>query len=124
MEKLPLSPHLQIYKMPLSAFLSIMHRVTGLVFVMAVIMISILLLMLSLGEGAWRSFFDVMCSLKVRYWASVLIFSVHYHAMNGIRFLIWSFGLGVNLKSSNLAGILTLIISFIMTILFYQFFKL
>jgi len=35
--KLPLSPHLQIYRLPLSAILSITHRATGVILALGVI---------------------------------------------------------------------------------------
>ncbi|MFT7212503.1 MAG: succinate dehydrogenase / fumarate reductase cytochrome b subunit, partial [Granulosicoccus sp.] len=42
-DKRPLSPHLQVYKLPLTAYLSIAHRATGIVNSMAIVLLVLLI---------------------------------------------------------------------------------
>lgn len=100
----PLSPHLQIYRLPLVALMSISHRITGVALAAGT-----LLLALWLGAAAYGpDSFDLVSDL-LGSWLGMLIlfgFSVafNYHLCNGLRHLVWDAGRGFALttvKTSN-----------------------
>ena len=50
----PLSPHLQIYKLPLPALMSISHRITGVALSSGTILLAMWLLCLAGGEQSFN----------------------------------------------------------------------
>ena len=52
----PLSPHLQIYRWHISSLLSITHRISGVINLLALILIFFWLVVLSLGESNYELF--------------------------------------------------------------------
>jgi succinate dehydrogenase / fumarate reductase, cytochrome b subunit len=96
MRERPLSPHLQVYRWPLSMTMSILHRASGIAWWRA-----------RTGSwcgGCWRSppaarptrRFHVDCIGsplgELRLSASPL--AMMYHLLNGIRHLMWDIGWG------------------------------
>ena len=115
----PLSPHLQIYKMPLSAKLSILHRITGMILSLAsVILVYWLFSLAYLSDTAiaFQSFFSSTVG-KI-----VLIgftFSFVYHFCNGIRHLFSDAGKGFELETVNKSGIFVVVMAIILTTLIW-----
>ena len=58
----PLSPHLTIYRWPITMILSIMHRATGVALSIGLILLSSWLVTLYLGEQAYALFTLLMTS--------------------------------------------------------------
>ena len=54
-DKRPLSPHLQIYRLPMPAILSITHRFTGVILFSGSMLFSLWIVCLYLGERAFNS---------------------------------------------------------------------
>jgi succinate dehydrogenase / fumarate reductase cytochrome b subunit len=116
-DKRPLSPHLQIYKLPLSAKLSILHRGTGGALFFGLILMVTVLLSISVGGKLWQVMQTFLSS-----WFGYLIligftFSLYYHLFNGIRHLFWDIGKGLELKQANQTGIAVLVASIGLTII-------
>jgi succinate dehydrogenase / fumarate reductase, cytochrome b subunit len=100
----PLSPHLQIYKIQMTSFLSILHRVTGAVLVSALIALVFWILALASGplcHQRMMHFYETWLgkALLLAWWCC---FS--YHLSNGIRHLMWDAGYGYALKDVYLSG--------------------
>tara|TARA_B100000073_G_C23700851_1_gene560274 strand:+ start:1178 stop:1567 length:390 start_codon:yes stop_codon:yes gene_type:complete len=117
----PLSPHLQVYNLPLTALLSISHRITGVSLTLGVVLLSLWVLSAALGEEEYNLF-----SLFLNFWLGKLIlfgFSValFYHLCNGIRHLFWDIGMNFDLKKTMLADYTVLFSSIILTILVWFF---
>jgi len=101
--------------MPLSAKLSILHRLTGLALSLgAVIMVSWLFSL------AYRP--DVAVSLHAMFLSSigqvVLIawtFAFFYHFCNGIRHLFWDVGKGFEIDAVNRSGVIAVIAALVLT---------
>jgi len=88
----PLSPHLQVYRLPLTALLSITHRITGVGLTVGTLLLSYWLTSAAYGPDAYAnatafigSWFGYLCLLGF----SVCLF---YHLCNGIRHLFWDAG--------------------------------
>ena len=115
----PLSPHLQIYKWQISSLLSITHRVVGVINFFALIVICFWAISLFFGENFYRSFEIVLNTFFGKFLIISLCWTFSFQILNEIRHLIWDAGFGYDLKVSKISGVITLIGSFILTILFY-----
>jgi len=117
--KNPLTPHLQIYKWQISSLLSITHRITGVINAIAISLICIWFLLTInnekiLFENILNSFFGKFISIS-------LSWTFSFHILNEIRHLIWDVGYGFDPKISKITGYMTLITSFLLTIIIYFF---
>ena len=117
----PLSPHLQIYRWHISSLLSITHRIAGVINLLALILIFFWLVVLSLGESNYELFLSIINSF---FGKSILIgftWSMSFHLLSGIRHLVWDLGYGFEIKTANISGIIVIISSLALTILFWIF---
>ena len=115
----PLSPHLQIYKWHISSLLSITHRVVGVINFFALIVICFWAISLFFGENFYQSFEIVLNTFFGKFLIISLCWTFSFQILNEIRHLIWDAGFGYDLKVAKISGVITLIGSFILTILFY-----
>ena len=118
-EKNTLSPHLQIYKWHISSFLSITHRIVGVLNAAAITLICFFIIFLSFGETNFESFKNILQSFIGKFLIIMLCWSFSYHALNEIRHLVWDFGYGYDLKISRITGVITIIGSFVLPISIY-----
>lgn len=104
----PLSPHLQVYKLPMTALMSILHRMTGAALAIGTILVIAILLSAATGEGAYN---DVM-GFVGSWFGMILLFgwsvALFYHTLNGIRHLIWDMGYLFKIKNAERAGFIVL----------------
>ena len=115
----PLSPHLQIYRWHISSLLSITHRVVGVINFFALIIICFWAISLFFGENFYRSLEIVLNTFFGKFLIISLCWTFSFQILNEIRHLIWDAGFGFDLKVAKISGVITLIGSFILTILFY-----
>jgi len=113
----PLSPHLQIYRLPLAARLSIMHRFTGVLLSFGSCLLTYWLVALASGPKAYAMATGLLGS-----WIGIpilflLSFALFYHLCNGIRHLFWDVGLGFDLKTVDISGNAVILAAGAMTIL-------
>jgi succinate dehydrogenase / fumarate reductase cytochrome b subunit len=90
----PLSPHLDVYRLPLSALISIVHRGTGAFLTMGTIVLVWWLMALAGGEEAFMSMQSFMGSFFGRLVLFGWTFALFFHLSNGVRHLIWDAGYG------------------------------
>lgn len=90
----PVSPHLQIYRLPLTALTSISHRASGLILGAGMIIQVAWLWAAATNaeyfawwQGYFSSSFGRVC---VFFW----VFAMFYHMAAGIRHLVWDAGFG------------------------------
>ena len=57
--KEPLSPHIQIYKWHISSLVSISHRITGIINIVAITFICLIASLLILGESNYEMIIDL-----------------------------------------------------------------
>ena len=115
----PLSPHLQIYKWHISSLLSITNRVVGVINFFALMLICFWAISLFFGENFYRSFEIVLNTFFGKFLIISLCWTFSFQILNEIRHLVWDAGFGFDLKVAKISGVITLIGSFILTILFY-----
>lgn len=96
----PLSPHLQHYKLPLTAWLSITHRATGIVNSLAIVL---LVLLIASAAGSPDGF-EFMSAIANSWFGTLVLFgftlTLYYHLCNGIRHLFWDVGYGFELETA------------------------
>ena len=119
--KNPLSPHLQIYRWHISSLLSITHRITGIINLLALILIFFWLLTLSLGENNYELFLLIINSFFGKFILIGFSWSMSFHLLSGIRHLVWDLGYGFEIKTANISGTIVIIFSLAMTIIFWLF---
>ena len=116
-DKRPMSPHLQIYDLPLTARLSILHRGTGAVLFIGLLLMVWVLAAAAGGSESWQSMYGFLSS-----WFGKLIlfgftFSLYYHMCNGIRHLFWDIGKGFKLSDAERNGKIVIATSIALTVL-------
>ena len=111
----PLSPHLQIYRLPKSALISITHRATGIALSAGLPVFVLWLLALASGEKAYE------CFLKAAHHPIGVVmlmgwtWSFAFHLCSGIRHLIWDSVKMLDNSSVNKSNYAVLIFSTIIT---------
>ena len=115
----PLSPHLQIYRWHISSLLSITHRISGVVNLFSLILIFFWLIVLSLGESNYELFLLVINSFIGKFILIGFTWSMSFHILSGIRHLVWDMGYGFEIKTANISGVIVIISSLILTIIFW-----
>ena len=117
--KNPLSPHIQIYRWHISSLLSIIHRISGVINLLALILILFWLVILSLGESNYELFLLAINSFFGKFILIGFTWSMSFHLLSGIRHLFWDMGYGFEIKTANISGITVIIFSLILTIIFW-----
>ena len=117
--KNPLSPHLQIYRWHISSLLSITHRISGVINLLALVLIFFWLIFLSFGESNYELFLLIINSFFGKFILIGFTWSMSFHLLSGARHLAWDLGYGFEIKTANISGIIVIILSFIITIIFW-----
>ena len=115
----PLSPHLQIYKWQISSLLSITHRIVGVINFFAFILICFWSLSLFLGQSSYETIQIFLNTFFGKLLVISLCWTFSFHILNEVRHLFWDAGYGFDLKIAKITGVLALLGSFVLTILFY-----
>lgn len=115
--KLPLSPHLQIYKPQLTSVLSISHRFAGIFLLLLLPVLLVWILCLALGENAYNSFISFATTKFMKIYFVLVVFSIVYHLLNGVRHLFWDLGYGLNIKISSIFGSIIVLITLVVTLI-------
>ena len=117
----PLSPHLQVYRLPLPALMSISHRASGVVMSTGTVLVALWLVMLAAGENTFnlaQQFVSHPIGNLVMFGYSMALF---YHACNGIRHLFWDAVIGLDIPSIYRTGYLTIFLAILFTLTFWLF---
>ena len=121
--KAPLSPHIQIYKWHISSLVSISHRITGIINIIAITFICLLASLLVLGENNYE-FINLFLSSKIgKFLILGLAWSFSFQVLSEIRHLIMDLGYGFELKTTKMTGLIVIFGSIALTITFYLFGK-
>lgn len=113
----PLSPHLQVYRPQVTSILSITHRLTGIVLVLAAMLLTYWLASAAYGPAAFARAQVVLESWFGRLVLFGFTWSLFYHLLNGLRHLGWDMGRGFNLTHLRITGALVVVGSIALTIL-------
>jgi succinate dehydrogenase / fumarate reductase, cytochrome b subunit len=117
----PISPHLQIYKWQVQMATSILHRATGIVLAVGVLLIVWAMLSLAAGEDAFNQFKVCMGSplgMLIMFGWSWAFF---YHLCNGIRHLVQDAGAGYAIAQFKRSSWASVIVSIVLTLLVWAY---
>lgn len=114
----PLSPHLQVYDMlQITALLSILHRITGVVVGLGLLLLIWWLVALASGAEYFNYVQDIAGSWIGRLVLFGFTWALFYHLCNGIRHLYWDAGWGFEIPSVYRSGWTVVIASAVLTVL-------
>jgi succinate dehydrogenase / fumarate reductase cytochrome b subunit len=111
----PLSPHLQVYRLPFLAILSILHRATGIALSVGVLYLTLWVVCASGSYEVYAKFQAFNSSIVGRFVLGGWLFSMFFHLFNGIRHLFWDFGYGFELKDADRSGWIVVAVSLVAT---------
>lgn len=105
----PLSPHVQVYRMPLTALMSISHRITGIGLTIGTLLLTWWIAAAAYGPDAYAQVQAFLGS-----WIGFILllgfsFALFFHLCNGIRHLVWDAGRNFELEQVRRADIMVLV---------------
>ncbi len=115
----PLSPHIQIYSWHISSLVSICHRITGIVNISIISLICFWVAFLLLGNTNYELIQNFFVTFFGKFIIIGTAWSFSFQILSEIRHLFWDLGLGFELKTSNMTGLLVIFGSFVLTILIF-----
>jgi succinate dehydrogenase / fumarate reductase cytochrome b subunit len=113
----PISPHLQVYKLPITGIFSIIHRMTGVLLSAGLIFFVYILYAVAGGSNTYAAMQALMSLWLVRliYWG--FIYAFFFHLCHGVRHLIWDAGKSFNRDTLNRYAIIELGASLVLTLI-------
>ena len=117
--KAPLSPHIQIYKWHISSLVSISHRITGIINIIAISFICLLASLLVFGESNYEFINLFLSSLIGKFFILGLTWSFSFQILSEVRHLIMDLGYGFELRTTKITGLIVIFGSIILTVVFY-----
>ena len=115
----PLSPHIQIYSWNISSLISISHRITGLLNILALTLICFWIASMLLGSASYELIYSILNSFFGKFLVIGITWSFSFQILSEIRHLFWDMGYGFELTTSKISGIIVIFGSFVVTILIY-----
>mgnify|MGYP000205522103 FL=1 len=119
MENNPLSPHIQIYRWHVSSLVSISHRITGIINILAITLICIFFIFFSFSEGSHEFIKLFLQSIIGKFFILGITWSFSFQILSELRHLIMDFGYGLDLKTTKITGLIVIFGSFILTVSIY-----
>ncbi|AHJ68059.1 Succinate dehydrogenase cytochrome b556 subunit [Granulibacter bethesdensis] len=112
----PLSPHLQVYRWPITMALSILHRVTGVAAAIGTLLLTWWLVAAATSDHAY----DIVSGFMRSGFGLLLLFgwtvALVYHFINGIRHLVWDAGYGFDKHEANRSSYIVLGLTALFTV--------
>jgi succinate dehydrogenase / fumarate reductase cytochrome b subunit len=115
----PLSPHLTIYKPPITMTMSIIHRITGGALYFGTLLVAWWLI----AAATSQSYFDFVNGIYGSWFGRLVLFgytwALMHHMMGGIRHLVWDTGVGLEKRTASKIAWATLAGSVVLTLLIW-----
>ena len=118
-DKKPLSPHIQIYRWHISSLVSISHRITGIINILAITFICVWSGWLILGEANYTLINFFLNSIFGKFFVLGIVWSFSFQVLSEIRHLIMDMGYGFELQTTRITGLLVIFGSFLLTVAVY-----
>lgn len=115
----PVSPHLSIYRWPVTMTLSILHRASGVTLSVGFILLAVWLVSAAEGREAHERLAALLQSAGGRIALVGLSFAFFFHMSNGIRHLIWDLGYGFEIRQANASSWVVLVATLMLTLLYW-----
>jgi succinate dehydrogenase / fumarate reductase cytochrome b subunit len=115
----PLSPHIQIYRWHISSLVSISHRITGIINIVAITLICIWTASLILGDTNYNFINLFLTSIFGKFIVIGLAWSFSFQILSEVRHLLMDMGYGFELQTTRITGLGVIFGSILLTILIY-----
>ncbi|MDC1082988.1 succinate dehydrogenase, cytochrome b556 subunit [Candidatus Pelagibacter sp.] len=115
----PLSPHIQIYRWHVSSLVSISHRITGIINILAITIICGWVTSLLMGEMTYEITKTFFQSIFGKFLILGLTWSFSFQILSEIRHLFMDLGYGFELRATKITGLIVILGSFLSTFLIY-----
>jgi succinate dehydrogenase / fumarate reductase cytochrome b subunit len=100
----PLSPHLTIYRPQLNSITSILIRITGNAMLVSAFLVVWWLMALASGPEYFETVDGWVTSVLGDIVMALSVLGLWYHALGGLRHLIWDAGYGLDADTSDKMG--------------------
>jgi succinate dehydrogenase cytochrome b subunit len=111
----PLSPHLTVYRWPVTMATSIVHRITGGALSVGTIFLAWWLIADASGPDAYAMFTTVAGSWLGQLVLLGFVWALSFHLLNGIRHLAWDMGYGFTPSKANRNSWIVIVLSVLVT---------
>lgn len=115
----PLSPHIQIYRWHISSLVSISHRITGIINIIAITLICMWTASLILGDTNYDFINLFLTSIFGKFIVIGLAWSFSFQILSEIRHLLMDMGYGFELETTRITGLGVIFGSILLAILIY-----
>ena len=115
----PLSPHIQIYRWHVSSLVSISHRITGIINILAITIICGWVTSLLMGEMTYEITKTFLQSIFGKFLILGVTWSFSFQILSEIRHLFMDLGYGFELRATKITGLIVILGSFLSTFLIY-----
>lgn len=113
----PLSPHLTVYRWPITMTMSILHRVTGGALYVGTLLVAWWLV----AAATSPRHFDLVATVYGSWFGRLVLFgytwALMHHLLGGIRHLIWDTGTGLEKHTASKIAWVTIVGSAALTLL-------
>lgn len=116
----PLSPHIGIYRWPITMVTSILHRASGIGLAFGLIALVAWLMSVASGPESYLYFSTFMSSPFGRLMLVAWTLAFSYHLANGIRHLFWDAGYGFEKARANATAWTVLAAAVVLTALYWM----
>lgn len=115
----PLSPHLTVYRWPITMVLSILHRATGAALAGGLVVLALWLIAAASGSASYA---PVLAFLQGPLGRLMLIgwsFAFFFHVSNGVRHLFWDAGIGFEKRQASNSAWFVIVLTVILTLAYW-----
>ena len=117
--KSPLSPHIQVYRWQISSLVSISHRITGVINIIAITLICLWISLIFLNESKYEGINLLLSSTIGKFIILGITWSFSFQILSEIRHLFMDLGYGFELRTTKISGLIVIFGSVILTIIFF-----
>ena len=117
--KSPLSPHIQVYRWQISSLVSISHRITGIINIIAISLICLWISLIFFGESKYETINLLLNTMVGKFIILGITWSFSFQILSEIRHLFMDLGYGFELETTKLSGLIVIFGSVILTIIFF-----
>jgi len=122
--KRPLAPHLQVYRLPLTAVVSITHRMTGVLLAAGLMLFVLSLAVIQCGASSFQAMQSVIHQPLIDIAVWMMIYALFFHLCHGVRHLFWDAGEGYEKPLMNYYILLEMFASVALTFISFLFVQL
>ena len=115
--KRPLSPHLTIYRPQLTSITSILNRITGNALLLGGLLVVAWLVSAAISPACFEATDALLTSWLGDLVMTLSLWALWYHALGGLRHLIWDAGYGLELETAEKLGWAVIIGSVLLTLI-------